>query len=100
VELLNDMMEHEDWQPNLARLEQLTDAAQMEQIDYAEAWAWVYYLLHSEPRKRELLTNYLAEVSAQGPIEPLSARLASLSAEPERTLAEYVAELPTETAVR
>jgi hypothetical protein len=100
VELLNDMMDHEHWQPSLDRLEQLTDAAQMEQIDYAEAWAWVYCLLHSDPSKRKLLTEYVAEVSKRGPIEPLSTRLASLSAEPDQTLAEYLAELPADAAAR
>jgi hypothetical protein len=94
VDLLSDMTEHENWQPNLARLEQLTDGAQMEQIDYAEAWAWVFFLLHAEPRKRELLTDYVADVSSRGRIEPLSTRLAALHTDPERSLAEYLAELP------
>jgi hypothetical protein len=94
------MTEHERWLPNLARLEELTDAAQMAQIDYAEAWAWVYFLLHSDPRKHELLTNYVADVSTRGRAEPLSTRLATQSAEPERSLAEYLAELPQEIVAR
>ena len=48
VDLLSDMMQHDGWRPNLERLEQLTDAAEMDQRDYAEAWAWVYFLLHSD----------------------------------------------------
>jgi hypothetical protein len=94
LELLSDMAAHGQWQPNLAELEQLTNAADMEQADYAEAWAWVYFLLHSEPRKRELLANYVAELGMHGRADPLSARLASLSIEPERTLTEYLSELP------
>ena len=31
VELLSDMKEHDDWKPNLTRVEKLTDAAEMEQ---------------------------------------------------------------------
>jgi hypothetical protein len=100
LELLSDMAEHGSWQPNLGKLEQLTNAAEMEQMHYAEAWAWVYFLLNSEPRKRELLTNYVAELSMHGRGEPLSARLAALSMEPERTLAEYLAELPQENEKR
>jgi hypothetical protein len=100
LELLSDMATHGQWQANLAELEQLTNAADMEQIHYAEAWAWVYFLLNSEPRRRELLTNYVAELSMHGRGEPLSARLAALHSAPERTLTEYLAELPRDSATR
>lgn len=99
LDLLSDMMEQDGWQPELARLEQLTDAAQMDQRDYAEAWAWVYFLLHSEPERRELLTGYLADVHNRGAAEPLSARLAARHIAPERTLAEYLAGLKQESRV-
>ncbi len=56
VDLLSDMAEHENWRPNLPRLEKLTDAAQMDQRDYAESWAWVYFFFNSPPERRELLT--------------------------------------------
>jgi hypothetical protein len=90
VDLLADMMQHDGWRPNLERLEQLTDAAEMDQRHYAEAWAWVYFLLHSDPQSKQLLTKYLADVRAHGPAEPLSTRLATRYAEPARTLAEYL----------
>jgi hypothetical protein len=93
AELLADMREHMDWQPNLARLELIKDTAQMDQRSYAEAWAWAYYLLQSGPERRELLTNYLREVSSRGTAGPLSARLKRAHLEPERTLAEFLAEL-------
>jgi hypothetical protein len=72
LELLSDMMQYDDWQPNLARLETLTDAAQMDQRDYAEAWAWVYFLLQSDPEGRELLTGYLADLRTVGAAESLT----------------------------
>ena len=100
LELLSDMAAHGQWQPDLARLEQLTNAADMEQIHYAEAWAWVYFLLNSEPRKRELLINYLAELGKHGRSEPLSARLAALHTQPGRNLTEYLAELPKASETR
>ncbi len=93
LDLLADMMEHNGWQPNLARLERLADAAQMDQRDYAEAWAWVYFLLHSEPERRELLIGYLADLRTQGIAEPLSLRLAAQHAEPQRALGDYLAGL-------
>jgi hypothetical protein len=90
LDLLSDMMEHSEWRPDLRRLERLTDAAQMDQRHYAEAWAWVYFLLHSDPERRELLTGYLAELRERGAAAPLSTRLASRHVEPERTLAEFL----------
>jgi hypothetical protein len=93
IDLLSDMMQHDGWSPDLERLEQLTDAAAMDQRHYAEAWAWVYFLLHSDPKSKQLLTKYLADVRAKGRVEPLSARLATQYAEPAHTLAEYMTSL-------
>jgi hypothetical protein len=96
LQLLADMMEHNGWQPDVARLEQLSSAAEMQQIDYAEAWAWVYFLLESEPERRELLIGYLDELRDKGAVGPLSARLGSLHVQPQRTLAEYLVALKTD----
>jgi hypothetical protein len=93
MDLLADMMHHDGWRPNLERLEQLADASQMDQRHYAEAWAWVYFLLHSDPQTTQLLTEYLADVRAHGRAEPLSARLATKYTEPARTLAQYLTDL-------
>jgi hypothetical protein len=100
LDLLSDMAQYDGWKPNLARLETLSDAAQMQQRDYAEAWAWVYFLFHSPPERRELLTIYLADLRERGTIEPLSARLAAMHAEPERPLAEYLATLKRQAVSR
>jgi hypothetical protein len=98
--LLSDMMEHDGWQPDLGRLERLRDASQMDQRDYAESWAWVYAMLHSEPEQREVLTRYLAEIYSNGMAEPISRRLASHSEKPEKTLATYLANLKQGTTAR
>jgi hypothetical protein len=90
MELLSDMMHHDGWQPDLKELEQLTDAGQMDQRHYAEAWAWAYFLLNSDAQSRQLLVSYIADVRERGPVEPLSMRLAARYAEPERALAEYL----------
>jgi hypothetical protein len=100
LDLLSDMRRHESWLPDLVRLEQLTDAAQMAQLDYAEAWAWVYFLLHSDPERRELLTGYLAEMRARGAVAPLSQWLAKRGVEPERMLGDYLAGLSQGTTLR
>jgi hypothetical protein len=100
LDLLSDMRHHEGWRPNLARLEHLHDAAQLQQLDYAEAWAWVYFLLHSDPERRELLTGYLAELRARGAAEPFSERLARQGVELDRMLGDFLAGLSQGTTLR
>jgi hypothetical protein len=90
LELLADMMHYNGWRPNLARLATLTDAGQMDQRDYAEAWAWVYLMLQSDAENRELLVGYLADLRATGAPESLPARLAARHTTPEQTLAEFL----------
>jgi hypothetical protein len=92
VDLLSDMTK-EHWRPNLPRLEKLTEAAQLDQRDYAESWAWVYFFLNSPPERREVLTNYLAQLRTRGGGEPLSVRLAALQIEPGEPLTKYIASL-------
>lgn len=93
VDLLSDMTEKEHWRPNLPRLEKLTEAAQLDQRDYAESWAWVYFFLNSPPERREVLTNYLAQLRNRGGGEPLSVRLTALQIEPGEPLTKYIASL-------
>ena len=95
VQLLSDMQNLDGWRPNLKKLEQLSAAAQMKQPDYAESWAWVYFLLHSSPETREQLTAYLTDVRSSDKVEPLSMRLASLQNQPESALSEFLASLQT-----
>lgn len=53
------MAESEQWNPNLYRLEMLTDFRDLTARDYAESWAWVHFMLNdSEPSARVLL-DYL-----------------------------------------
>jgi hypothetical protein len=84
------------WRPNLTRLEELRSAADMNQRDYAESWAWVHILLRTTPARRELLQTYLAELRHGKRPGPLSARLAEKHVEPERTLVEYLQSLRDE----
>lgn len=93
VDLLSDLKQHNGWKPDLARLERLTDAAELDQQDYAESWAWVYALLNSEPDERAVLTQYLADIHLKGTVEPLSRRVVAMNAEPELTLAKFLGEL-------
>jgi hypothetical protein len=100
VDLLSDMTVQEHWRPNLTRLEKLTEAGQMDQRDYAESWAWVYFFLNSPPERREVLTNYLVQLRTRGASEPLSVRLATLQIEPQRPMADYIAGLKKSATAR
>ena len=45
VDYLRGQLATAAWQPDLPRLEQLAAAGDMTQLDYAEAWLWVHFLL-------------------------------------------------------
>ena len=48
------------WSPSLERLEAIRDFDRLTQQDYAESWAWVFYLLHADAGSRDTLLSYLA----------------------------------------
>jgi len=81
----------EGWQPNLRRLEALTSPAEMDQIDYAESWAWVHLLLNSRTEHRDVLHGLLKDIHQNpGAAAPLSARIGSLWPNPDEALVRYV----------
>lgn len=86
---LDHLLNLKDLQPNLQRLEQLTNAAEMTQLDYAESWAWVHFLLESDVDKTNLLTDYLADLQ-QGATTSLSSYLQKRLAGPELALLEHL----------
>jgi hypothetical protein len=63
------------WRPSLSRLERIDAVAEMKQIEYAESWAWVHWMLHGGQQRRELLQDYLQTLRGAGRAEPLSAVL-------------------------
>ncbi len=50
------------WRPDMKRLEQMTEVAQMQRSDYQESWAWIHFLLHSSFETRGVLLEYLDEL--------------------------------------
>ena len=68
-----------EWKPDLARLERLGPADGMTQADYAEAWAWVHFLLQSGGRGRhDLPGEYLRRLRQHGSAEPLSVAISRI----------------------
>jgi hypothetical protein len=81
------------WQPDLPRLEAHHSAGDMTQLDYAEAWLWVHFLLEGSGEKATLLTTYLNDLRTGQPAEPLSARLRQRLARAEPALIEHLESL-------
>jgi len=84
VELLANRIRQGSWQPDLARLEALDPDVDMSLGDYAESWAWVHFLLETDPARSKLLSSYLHALRWQGTAPPLSETLRGQ--EPEQAL--------------
>jgi len=82
-----------EWRPDLCRLERLPPTADMDLNDYAEAWAWVHFLLHSTPEHRDLLRAYLKDLRREVPAEPISMRLAARFGDPSAALVAHLRSL-------
>ncbi len=80
--------------PDLRRLEQMTDAGELSQLDYAESWAWVHFLLESTPERRQVLQAYLQTLTTQAEAGQLSTRvLTGAPGQAEQQLVEHVGRL-------
>jgi hypothetical protein len=93
VKLLVQRREASQWSPDMLRLEQLASAADMTQLDYAESWAWVHWLLETTPERRELLQNHLARLRTTGSSVPLSDELKKAEPEAANLLIAHLKEL-------
>ena len=83
------------WRPDLARLEQLEHVADMQRVDYEQAWAWVHFLLHGHPRGPEVLRGYLGELGKRRYVGSLGSRILEAIPDADDRLVAYVAQLPT-----
>lgn len=97
--LLADLIEHNGWKPDLKKLESLSSAGEMQQEHYAEAWAWVYFLLNTTPERSEVLTEYLTELREKGRAAPLSERLGARPVDTQRALMDFVLTLKAQQKV-
>ena len=93
VEELVSLAKQDRWSPNLRRLESLRTPTEMSQAEYAEAWLWMHWLLETEPRRRQLLQVYLADLRRDPSIPPLSFHLRQLGGNPEAMLIEHLRSL-------
>jgi hypothetical protein len=61
--------------PDLARLEQMTQVAQMTPAEYREAWAWVHLMLRGPSEGKIALLAYLQQLRSTATPGPLQPRL-------------------------
>lgn len=87
---LRAQLARDGWRPNLARLEQLPPQSDLTRADYAEAWAWVHFLMQSGPQRLALLQEFLRSLTSGGTAEPLSARLRRSLDSPEVVLCQHL----------
>jgi len=59
VELLHHELSAGRWKPKMERLEALRDSAKMTQLDYAEAWLWVHWMLRGQTQNVLLAQDHL-----------------------------------------
>lgn len=100
VELLLAQLDRGEWAPKLARLEKLSDVAGMTQLDYAESWAWVHWMLETAPQRRTVLQNQLLLLREHGATGPLSDSLQKLEPNLSASLTEHLKTLAQDTKVR
>jgi hypothetical protein len=98
LQLLVRAMQLHSWAPNLASLEQLQSSGEMTQQQYAEAWAWIHWLLQTDPLRRDLLRAHLAHTRAVGSAPPLSQVLHQSEPLCHRALVEHLMDLHRESA--
>jgi len=93
LELLSERHLGSGWEPDLDRLERLTDLAELQQLDYAEAWLWTHFLLETTPARRTLLQNYLARLRETAVATPLAGELRTSEADFGREVREHLERL-------
>jgi len=89
----------ENWQPNLKRLEGITQFEEFSRADYRESWGWIHHLLHHSPETRQVLIGYLHDLQKRETVEPvakLSQRLEQQTPAYQERLLKYLAHLPVE----
>jgi len=59
--LLIEKYDSGEWKPDLARLESLRKAGELTQLDYAESWLWVHYMLHHDTQSSGLLQEHIRQ---------------------------------------
>jgi hypothetical protein len=90
-----DTLRRTPFRPDLAKLETLTEVAQMEKPQYREAWAWVHLMLRGDPAARKVLHDYLQSLRTDPRPGPLLPKLRDALSDPELALVDHLATMET-----
>ncbi len=93
VQLLMELYDRGNWTPDLAGLESAVSAGDLAQLAYAESWAWVHWMLESDPELIALLQNYMARLRVTGEAPPLSKFVRHKTIASERALVRHLQSL-------
>ena len=88
---IGQKFKHGEWTPDLQRLEALQFAGEMTQLDYAESWLWVHFLLESGHDK--LIQDQLARLRMSGEARPISKIVDQAIDQPALQLVEHLKHL-------
>ena len=78
VYLLANQFRRSEWEPNLNRLEEMTVPEDMTQIDYAESWLWIHFMMTSSGKSRKLLQDQLRSLRQSAKQDPIVPKLAEV----------------------
>ncbi len=90
IEFFKNRPPSKPWKMSLQHLEKIQPDQEMTLEDYAEAWAWVHFLLEDRPEYRDLLCRYLSDLRRDGAAEPLSTRMAAAVLQPETAMVAHL----------
>lgn len=96
VYLLSNRYRQSEWIPDVARLEKIRLPQDLKQIDYAESWLWMHYLLQHNEATRKLVQDHFARLRLSGNDEPLSKQVKRLLPNAEVDLVEHLRRLANE----
>lgn len=75
IELLSKLYQSGQWKPELSRLEEMKFAGELAQVDYAEAWLWVHYLLEGGTGLNSFVTRHLHQLRTRGEAKSMAETL-------------------------
>ena len=96
VDLLWQQFQNRAWRPDLRRIETFADMSAMTQLDYAEAWLWAHFLLHTTRERLTLVQTYLAELRRAASAPPFSRILGTTQPRSEEDLLSHLESLVRE----
>lgn len=95
VRLLAEAYRQGQWRPDLKPLEQIDGNASLSQLQYAEAWLWIHFLLHHDDVTVELLKSELKLAVLGHPVDrrPFSETMATRISEWRVAVVNHLKEL-------